>query len=107
MSRAEQIEEKAVVNAEPRAAEPSIDQVRELLFGQTQRSNDKRAQELQQTIDALRQDMMERFAAMEARMEQASLDAALRHANAIDAIGAAIGDLGAHVRKLAETSGGK
>ncbi len=107
MSRVEQVEPKQPAKVETAAAEPSIDQVRELLFGQTQRANEQRAQELNQAIDGLRNEMIERFRAMEARMEEAAVETARRHASTIDSIGLAIGDLGAQVRKLAGPAGGK
>lgn len=84
------------------AADPTIEQVRELLFGHTQRSNEQRHNELNQAIDALRRDMLERFAAVEARMDQMALDTERRHATTVEAIGSAIADLGVYVRKLAE-----
>ena len=107
MSRVEQIEPKQAAKVDQPAAEPSIDQVRELLFGQTQRANEQRAQELNQGIEALRHEMLERFKAMETRMEEAAVETARRHAATIDSIGVAIGDLGAQVRKLAGPAGGK
>jgi hypothetical protein len=102
MSRVEQIEPKPVARMDSNGSEPTMEQVRELLFGQTQRANDQRALELNQTIDALRAEMIERFAAMEARMEERAVETARRHSSTIEAIGVAISDLGAQVRKLAE-----
>jgi hypothetical protein len=107
MARVEQIETKDGARGETMPVDPTIDQVRELLFGHTQRANEKRDQELNQTIDALRREMLEKFAAMEARMDEMAHETARRHASTVDAIGSAIADLGAHVRKLAESSGGK
>ena len=107
MARVEQAETKDVARGETMPVDPTIDQVRELLFGHTQRSNEKRDQELNQTIDALRREMLEKFAAVEARMDEMAHETARRHATTVDAIGSAIADLGAHVRKLAESSGGK
>jgi len=101
MSRAEQEEPKASQKAEA-PVDPTMEQVRELLFGQTQRANEQRDKELNATIDALRREMLERFAAMEARMDEAAHETAQRHAASVDAIGAAIAEVGAHVRKLAE-----
>lgn len=99
IGRPEAVEEEKMENG---AADPTIDQVRELLFGQTQRSNDQRHREIDATIAELRKEMLERFAAVEARMDQMALDTERRHATTVDAIGSAIADLGAHVRKLAE-----
>ena len=85
------------------AVEPTIDQVRELLFGQTQRVNEARTQELNQAIDVLRREMLERFAAVDQRMEELTQATTNRHVSTIEAIGTAISDLGAQVRKLVET----
>jgi hypothetical protein len=102
MSRVEQIEPKVVAKVEPSAAEPTMEQVRELLFGQTQRSNEQRAQDLHAMIEAMGRDMKAQFAAVEATMQEAFVETARRHSTTIEAIGAALTDLGAQVRKLAE-----
>ncbi len=101
-SRGDQAEPKSSSKAEAQPVDPTIDQVRELLFGHAQRTNEQRDKELNQTIDALRRDMLERFASVEARMDELAHETSRRHATTVDAIGAAIADLGAHVRKLAE-----
>ncbi len=108
--RAALLEHKDDLNMEkngPMPVDPTIDQVRELLFGHTQRSNEQRDAELNQTIDTLRREMLERFAAVEARMDQMAVETERRHSTTIAAIGLAIADLGAHVSKLAEGPGRK
>ncbi len=87
-------------------AEHVIEQVRELLFGSAQRDTDKRIQDLQDSVDALRADMMSLFADLEARM--ADGDAALerRHVQAAQGIGSAVAEFGAQLLKLS-TSGQK
>jgi len=100
--RGEQAEGKPGAKPDAAGVDPTIEQVRELLFGQAQRTNEQRDKELNQTIDALRREMMERFAAMEARMDELAHETTRRHSTTVEAIGSAIADLGAHVRKLAE-----
>ena len=102
MSRVEQIEPKSAAKAESAAAEPTIDQVRELLFGQSQRANEARAQEINQTIEALRRDLLDRFAVMDQRIEELAQATTSRHVATVEAIGSAISDLGAQIRKLVE-----
>ena len=106
-SRADQNEAKSPAKLELVGNEPTMEQVRELLFGQTQRSNEKRAQELDGIIQALRREMIEKFAAAESRMDEMAHETARRHATTVDAIGTAISDLGAQVRKLVEPPRGK
>ncbi|MDB5571016.1 MAG: hypothetical protein JWN93_2199 [Hyphomicrobiales bacterium] len=85
--------------------EQAIEQVRELLFGTARRDSDKRIQELQDSIDALRADMMSLFADLEARM--ADGDAALerRHAVAAQGLGSVVAELGAQLLKLSVPGG--
>ena len=104
---AESKDETIVEKMDTMPADPTIDQVRELLFGHTQRNNDQKHTEINQTIDSLRREMLERFSAVEARMDQRAVDTERRHATTIEAIGSAIADLGAHVRKLATGPSGK
>ncbi len=101
MSGVEQFDQKAK-SKQSAAADPTIDQVRELLFGQTQRSNEARTQELNQSIEALRREMLERFAAMDQRIEELTQATTKRHLGTVEAIGSAISALGAQISKLAE-----
>ena len=82
--------------------EPTIEQVRELLFGEKHRSNEQQHRDIEASIEALQRDMLERFAMLESRMADTERETERRHAAAIDGIGTALTDLGAHVRKLAE-----
>jgi hypothetical protein len=106
MARPEMKENVAPANGAGHA-EQTIDQVRELLFGEKERSNEQQHRAIEAAIEALRRDMLERFAMMESRMAEMDREVERRHAHAIDAIGVALTDLGAHVRKLAEPSGRK
>jgi hypothetical protein len=77
-----------------------IDQVRELLFGSARRDSDKRIQELQDSVDALRADMMALFADIEGRMADGEAALERRHAVAAQGIGSAVAELGAQLLKL-------
>ena len=55
----------------------------------------------------MRRDMLERFSMLETRLADVERETERRHATTIDGIGAALADLGAHVRKLAEPRGRK
>ena len=81
---------------------PTIDQVRELLFGETHRSNEQQHRDIETAMEALRRDMLERFSMLETKLADAERETERRHATTIDGIGSALSDLGAHVRKLAE-----
>ena len=107
MARAEQIEKAVPVNGTAPGPEPTIEQVRELLFGEKHRSNEQQHRDIEASIEGLRRDMLERFAMLESRMADMDREVERRHATTIDGIGMALADLGAHVRKLAEPRGGK
>jgi hypothetical protein len=102
MARTETKDNVASLNGSAPPVQPTIDQVRELLFGETHRSNEQQHRDIEASGEALKRDMLERFAMLESRMADMEREAERRHAAAIDGIGAALTDLGAHVRKLAE-----
>ena len=102
MARAEQSEKVVPVNDVAPAPEPTIEQVRELLFGEKHRSNEQQHRDIEASIESLRRDMLERFAMLESRVADLDREVEARHASTIDGIGLALADLGAHVRKLAE-----
>lgn len=102
MARPELKDIGAAPNGAAQPQQPTIDQVRELLFGDTHRSTEQKHRDMETNVEALRRDMLERFAMLESRMADMERDSERRHAAAIDGIGVALTDLGAHVRKLAE-----
>ncbi len=89
-----------------KAADGTIDQVRELLFGPARREADQRIQELNESINALRADMMSLFADLEARMADGDSAVERRHLSATQGIGSAIANLGAQILKISEPSSG-
>lgn len=104
MARQEPKENHAAQNGAVAAPPPppTIDQVRELLFGENHRSNEQQHRDIEAVVESLRRDMLERFAMLETRVADVEREAERRHATTIDGIGAALSDLGAHVRKLSE-----
>jgi hypothetical protein len=85
----------------------TIDQVRDLLFGEAQRTNDQRNEQLNAAIEALRQDMSERLNLLEARLIEQDRNAEQRHIAAIRGIGTAISELGEQVSKFADPPRGR
>ena len=81
-----------------------IDQVRELLFGETQRSTAKDLAaldaKLEARLEALTATMNARFSEIETLVANVQSDAERAQAKAIDDIGAAISRLGADVRAM-------
>lgn len=83
----------------------AIDQVRELLFGETKRSTEARLDDIDRQIALLRDDMTARFASLEAMLSQQGRDTDVKHNKSIDNIGQAIAELGATIKALG--TGGK
>lgn len=83
----------------------AIDQVRELLFGESKRSHEARLDDIDRKIEMLRDDLAARYASLEARLAEQGRDTDRKHTDTIDNIGQAIADLGASIRTLA--AGGK
>ncbi len=84
-----------------------IDQVRELLFGETKRTTEQGLKALEERLEALTATMEARFSEVESRMAQAQSDAERSQASAIDDIGAAIAQLGANIRNMSGARGKK
>lgn len=84
-----------------------IDQVRELLFGETRRSTEKELAELDAKLDALAATMQARFSEMETLVAKVQSDAERSQAKAIDDIGAAISRLGADIRAMSGVKASK
>jgi hypothetical protein len=77
-----------------------IDQVRELLFGETKRSTENGLGALEAKIDALAATMEQRFSEVESRLADLARDTERSQATAIDEIGSAITQLGATIRNM-------
>lgn len=101
--------EGANADIEPAAAPaPTIEQVRELLFGETKRTHDQRLVDLDAKMtahfEALRADMSARFQAVEDKLAALDNETERKRLASIDDIGAAIAQLGASVRGLGAAS---
>lgn len=77
-----------------------IDQVRELLFGETKRTTEQNLKALEDKVDALTAHMNARFSELESQLAEARRDGENAQAAAIDDIGAAIAQLGANIRNM-------
>ena len=86
--------------AQSEAERNTIDQVRELLFGETRRTTDHRLEDLNSKVDALAAEFRARFDKVEASIAALTRDTEVRRLNGIESIGSALSDLGAHIKKL-------
>jgi hypothetical protein len=82
-----------------RAADP-MDQVRELLFGETKRSQEQNLQALEEKVESMRAEFLARFAALENRLAELARETKQDQALSIEAIGAAISQLGDSLQTL-------
>jgi len=85
-----------------------IDQVRELLFGETKRSTEKDLAaldaKLEAKVEALTATMNARFSELETRVAEVQSEAERARAKAVDDIGAAVARLGADIRAMSGAS---
>ena len=78
----------------------AIDQVRELLFGETRRTTDHRLEDLNTKVEAHAAEFRARFDKLDAALAALTRDAEARRLHGIEQIGGALADLGAHIKKL-------
>ena len=78
----------------------AIDQVRELLFGETRRTTDHRLEDLNTKVDALAAEFRARFDKFEASLGGHGRETEARRLQGIEQIGGALAELGAHIKKL-------
>jgi hypothetical protein len=102
MAEAEQAEGNGMAAA---AASDTISQVRELLFGETQRRNDSQAARLQKLIDELESRLAARLDRLEARV--ASLAEAVDddRRQSLATVGKELASLGQQIAKLGDQAG--
>ena len=93
-------EAAAPAKAPSEAERNAIDQVRDLLFGETRRATDHRLEDLDTKVDALAGEFRARFDKLEAALAALTREAESRRLHGIDQIGGALADLGAHIKKL-------
>jgi len=82
------------------AAIDPMDQVRELLFGEARRASDAQAHAIEQRLEAMRADFLERLATLESRLVDLARETERSQAASINAIGGAIAQLGATVQNM-------
>lgn len=83
----------------------TIDQVRDLLFGEARREHDNRIAELDLTIKRLQSRFAEQLSAMEAKMEAMSVTLSSRQDESLRQIGEAIVSLGRQISALGSSDG--
>ena len=88
------------VQTQSDAERNTIDQVRELLFGEARRTTDHRHEDLNTKVDALAAEFRARFDKVEASIAALTRETEVRRLSGIESIGSAIADLGAHIKKL-------
>lgn len=102
---------KATNGVSAPAESNAIDQVRELLFVTTKRTIEQHLDDLEKKVDAriddLRNDLLDRLAALEARLIDAERGAETKRLAAFKDIGAAITELGASINNLGSTRAGR
>jgi len=77
-----------------------MDQVRELLFGEARRTTEQNFNALDSKLEAMRADFLARLSVLESRLADLARDTETNRAASVDAIGAAISQLGATVQNL-------
>lgn len=84
-----------------RGAPPDpIDQVRELLFGATKRETDNQLSVIETKLEEMRTDFLARFSALEGQLADLARETENSQAEAIEAIGGAIAQLGATIQNM-------
>ena len=86
--------------AQSEAERNAIDQVRELLFGETRRTTDHRLEDLNTKVESLAAEFRTRFDKLETALAGLTRDSEAKRQQGIEQIGGAIAELGAHIRKL-------
>ena len=77
-----------------------IEQVRELLFGETKRTTEQGLKTIEDKLAALTATMEARFSELETRLTELRSDSEHAQESAIDGIGEAIAHLGANIREM-------
>lgn len=99
MSQTESAESIANSLANATRSDP-MDQVRELLFGETKRETQTNLRAVETRLDDVRADLLERISLLEARLVELARDTETNRANTVNAIGDAISQLGASIQAM-------
>jgi hypothetical protein len=89
-------------NADPAALDPAavIEQVRELLFGEHRRATETSLKSLEDRIAALTATIEARFADIERRLQESRAETDQARDGHVEAIGAALAEIGARLKSL-------
>lgn len=77
-----------------------MDQIRDLLFGEFQRQNEQRVNQLEARIRQLETDVQRRLDALQARLEALSGESQAERRSAFDELARGIHDLGERIRQI-------
>lgn len=83
----------------------TISQIRELLFGETQRKNDGQAQQLRQLIDALEAKLTARLDQLDARVKALAEASDDDRRQSLADLGRELGSLAGQITKLGQQAG--
>lgn len=79
-----------------------MEQMRELLFGDTKRETDKELAKLEQKLEVMRKEFAARCDALDARLAEFARDAQNGQAESLAAIGGALAELGERIKAMGE-----
>lgn len=86
----------------PDAAANTIDKVRELLYGDAMRSQERRHDDLRESVTDLEQRMVQRFNDLQKSIDALALSLRMEQSNAVRAIGGAVTEMGRQISALAD-----
>ncbi|PPD45901.1 MAG: hypothetical protein CTY15_03360 [Methylocystis sp.] len=99
MSGGQDEKQKVDIPTIPMLFDP-MEQMRELLFGATKRETDGQLNAVDAKVDEMRKEFLARFEALESRLVEVALESQKSQAASLEAIGDAIGELGAAIKKI-------
>ncbi len=94
-----EIDEKNAMNNSANQSADAMDQVRDLLFGQAQKSNDERIEQLFSKIDQVSDNFNERLDQLDQKIELLTLQLDSEHKENIQQIGEGLSALGKDICK--------
>lgn len=82
------------------AARDAMEQVRDLLFGETRRTTEQHLRAIDEKIEALRADLLARMGDLECRLVELSRETEQTQAASVNAIGSGLAQLGATIQNM-------
>lgn len=94
--------EYAATEPAPTDAANTIDKVRELLYGDAMRSQERRHDDLREAVTDLEQRMVQRFNDIQKSIDALALSLRMEQSNSVRAIGSAVTEMGRQISALAD-----